>query len=153
MRHIVVRRARGVHDVVETAELSPELGVHGDRWKQDDGNPGRQVTLMNIHVVRLIRVSDDQPMHTPGDNFLVDLDLSEANLPAGTRLRMGEVLLEVSEEPHLGCKKFSARFGAGALGWVNHQSSRAQRLRGVNCRIVEAGMVSVGDSLTPIRQE
>ena len=151
VRHIVVRKARGVHDVVETAELSPELGVHGDRWKADDGDPLAQVTLMNIHVVRLILAADDQPLHTPGDNFLVDLDLSEAALPAGTRLRLGEALLEVTAEPHLGCKKFRERFGAGALAWVNDKSNRHLRLRGVNCRVIESGMVSVGDDVRAVR--
>lgn len=151
VRHIVIRKARGVHEVVETAELSPELGVHGDRWKADDGDPLAQVTIMNIHVVRLIRVADDQPLHTPGDNFLVDLDLSEAALATGTRLRIGEALVELTPEPHLGCKKFRERFGEAALGWINDKANRHLRLRGINCRVIESGMVSVGDPIRVIR--
>lgn len=147
VRYIVARRARGIHDVLETGEVCPEQGLHGDRWAEDDKNVEYQLTLMNVHVARLIRAADDQPLHTAGDNFLVDLDLGEEGLPVGTRLRLGEALIEVTPEPHLGCKKFRERFGEGALAWVNDKANRARRLRGVNCKVIEAGMVSVGDTV------
>ncbi len=147
VRLIVARRTRGVHDVLETGELSTELGLVGDRWHKDDGDPLYQVTIMSAHVARLVRATPDQPLHTAGDNFFVDLDLSEEAVPVGARLRMGEALLEVTAEPHLGCKNFRERFGEGALAWVNHKDHRALRLRGVNCRIIESGMVSTGDDL------
>jgi MOSC domain-containing protein YiiM len=85
-----------------------------------------------------------------GDNFLVDLDLSEAALPVGARLRVGGAVLEVSAEPHTGCKKFRERFGGEALRWVNHRDNRALRLRGVNCRVVADGEVAVGDAVEVI---
>lgn len=147
VRLIVARRTRGVHDVLETAELSAELGVVGDRWHKDDGDPMYQVTVMSAHVARLVRATPDQPLHTAGDNFFVDLDLSEESLPIGARLRIGEALLEVTPEPHLGCKKFRERFGDGALAWVNHKDNRTLRLRGINCRVIEPGMVSTGDDV------
>jgi MOSC domain-containing protein YiiM len=102
---------------------------------------------MHVEVARMIRVSAEQPLHTPGDNVLVDIDLSEDALPIGTRLRLGQALLEVSPEPHTGCDRFSARFGAPALAWINHKARRARRLRGVNCRVVEAGQVALGDAV------
>jgi MOSC domain-containing protein YiiM len=105
------------------------------------------VTLMNVRVTELI-CADGQPLDLPGDNFLVDLDLSEEALPAGTRLRIGSALLEVSAEPHTGCKKFSARFGLDALLWVNEHRDR--RLRGMNCRVVEPGAVAVGDAVAVV---
>ena len=71
--------------------------------------------------------------------------LSEAALPVGARVRVGKALVEVTAEPHLGCAKFRERFGAGALRWVNLAAHRALRLRGVNTRIVEGGVVRVGD--------
>ena len=103
-----------------------------------------QVTLMNLRVVELI-AGDGVPLDTPGDNFLVDLDLAEDALPTGTRLRLGSALLEVSPAPHTGCKKFSQRFGLEALKWVNDH--RDLRLRGMNCRVLEAGSVAVGDAV------
>jgi MOSC domain-containing protein YiiM len=98
---------------------------------------------MNIRVVDLIRL-DGVALEASGDNLLVDLDLSETALPVGTRLRIGTAVLEVSAEPHTGCKKFRERFGLDALKWVNDHRDR--RLRGMNCRVLEAGTVAVGDS-------
>ena len=54
-------------------------------------------------------------------------------------------MLEVSDQPHLGCKKFEARFGRDALRFVNSVAGRALNLRGINCRVVTAGTVRVGD--------
>ena len=99
---------------------------------------------MNVRVARLVN-RNGLPLDAPGDNFLVDLDLSDEALPVGTKLRLGEALLEVSPAPHTGCKTFRERFGLEALAWVNDHRDR--RLRGMNCRVVEAGAVAVGDSV------
>jgi MOSC domain-containing protein YiiM len=82
-----------------------------------------------------------------GDQLLVDADLSMANLPPGTRIAVGEAVLEVSETPHTGCAKFSARFGSDALRWINSPVGRELRMRGVNARVVRGGTVRVGDVL------
>ena len=63
-----------------------------------------------------------------------------AGTPAADGLRMpGEF------EPHAGCWKFRARLGDEALRWVNAAHNRSRRLRGLFARIIEAGVVSVGD--------
>lgn len=77
--------------------------------------------------------------------MLVNLELGSDALPVGARLRAGQALIEVTKKPHNGCKTFMARFGEGALDWVNHPEHRARRLRGLNCRIIEPGVVRVGD--------
>ncbi|MEM6997250.1 MAG: MOSC domain-containing protein [Myxococcota bacterium] len=150
VRLIVLRRGDGEHEVASRAELSPEHGLHGDRW---DHGPRRslerQLTLMDVRVATL--VADDRPLHLPGDNFLVDLDLSRDTAPAGTRLKLGTAVVEVSAVPHTGCKKFKARFGEDALRWVNDPANPNRRLRGINCRIVEAGAVWVGDAVQVLR--
>jgi MOSC domain-containing protein YiiM len=33
----------------------------------------------------------------------------------------------------------------GALAWINDEDGRARKLRGVNCRVIEAGTIRVGD--------
>ena len=143
VRLICVRLGDGVHECPERIEVTPERGVEGDRWfSGEDPDLDAQVTLANVRVVELI-AGEGVPLHAPGDNFLVDLDLAEDALPTGTRLRLGGALLEVSPAPHTGCKKFSARFGLEALKWVNDH--RDLRLRGMNCRVLEAGSVAVGD--------
>ena len=148
---LVLRKGGGVHETPAEAELQPGAGLLGDRWAEGSRNPDTQVTLMRLDVAMLVRTSPEQPLHTPGDNVLVDLDLSEAALPVGTRLRLGEALLEVSPEPHTGCKLFSQRFGAPALAWINHKDHRDRRLRGVNCRVIEGGRVRLQDPVTVVR--
>ena len=69
-------------------------------------------------------------------------------LPPGTRLRVGTALIEITPEPHTGCKKFHARFGSAALRWINHRDHRDERLRGVYGRVIEAGVVATGDVIT-----
>jgi MOSC domain-containing protein YiiM len=143
VRLICVRVGDGVHETPERIEVTTAGGLEGDRWAAGERpDLDAQVTLMNVRVTQLL-AGDRVPLDTPGDNFLVDLDLAEEALPAGTRLRIGTALLEVSPTPHTGCKKFSARFGLDALRWVNDHRDR--RLRGMNCRVIEPGSVSVGD--------
>jgi MOSC domain-containing protein YiiM len=148
VRAICVRKGNGVHETPPRVTLSEQGGVEGDRWAHSaDRDPEAQVTLMAARVAELV-ASERTPFYGAGDNFYVDLDLAEDALPPGTRLRMGTAVLEVSSKPHTGCKKFRERFGVEALRWVNHELNRALRLRGINCRIVAAGLVSVGDEVT-----
>jgi hypothetical protein len=96
VRLIVLRKGDGVHETPPTAQLSPEQGVHGDQWaREEDRKLCYQVTLMNARVAELI-AADEQPLNMPGDNFLVDMDLSEAALPVNARLRIGTALLAVA---------------------------------------------------------
>src|SRR3954447_9777347 len=136
VRLICVRVDEGEHDLPDRAAVSVEDGLVGDRWGRGRRDVDAQITLMNARVAELV-ASNGTPAHMAGDNFQVDLDLSEEALPAGTRLRLGEALLEVSPAPHTGCKKFKERFGLEALKWVNDHKDL--RLRGVNCRVVQSG--------------
>ena len=85
-----------------------------------------------------------------GDQLYVDLDLSYRNLPPGTRLRVGEAVIEVTEEPHRGCGKFSSRFGVEALKFVNSAVGRELNMRGINTRIVTGGVVRTGDPVVKV---
>ncbi|HET7521239.1 MAG TPA: MOSC domain-containing protein [Candidatus Limnocylindria bacterium] len=147
VRLLCVRREPGVHETPQEVQVSVESGLDGDRWSRAIDripDPESQVTLMNATVAELV-AAGEQPLHEAGDNILVDYDISFDNLPAGSRLRIGEVVLEVSETPHSGCSKFSGRFGQDALRWVNWRHWRERRLRGVNTRVVSGGLVRVGD--------
>ena len=77
----------------------------------------------------------------------MDFDLSIDALPPGSRLAIGSALLEVSEQPHTGCAKFSARFGSDALRWINSPVGRELRMRGMNARVVRGGTVRAGDAV------
>ena len=155
---IVRRPAENAREVLEEGEVHPDHGLVGDDWRvrpttstpDRSPHPGKQVLLMNARVAGLVARHPDR-WCLAGDQLYVDLDLSEANLPSGTRLAFGDrqqpAILEISPEPHLGCHKFSARFGRDALRFVNSPVGRQLRLRGVNTRVVSAGTVRVGDTV------
>ena len=137
----------------EERELLDE-GLAGDIWAERPSqrtgapNPDAQVTVMSARAAALVSGGDDPDgWAQAGDQFYVDLDLSEENLPAGSRLDIGEAVLEVTAEPHLGCGKFVKRFGVDALKLVNSAEGRALRLRGVNTRVVVPGRVAKGDTV------
>jgi MOSC domain len=150
---LCVRREHGIHDSPDEITLTPAGGIDGDLWHRiatEDAAHEYQVTLMNAAVAELV-AAGMHPIQEAGDNVYVDFDIGQENLPAGSRVRIGEVTLEVGEKPHTGCSKFAGRFGQDALRWVNWRHHRDRRLRGVNCRVVEGGTVRVGDPVTPIR--
>ena len=139
---------------LEEAEVDLELGVVGDSWKSrestfapDGGfNTDSQVTIMNARVIDLVAQGRDR-WALAGDQFYVDLDLSRENLPPGTRLQLGSALVEVSETPHTGCSKFSGRFGADALRFVNTGLGRDLSFRGINTQVVTPGVARRGDQI------
>jgi MOSC domain-containing protein YiiM len=152
---IVARPAEDGRETPGTATLTVHEGLVGDRWlasaahRMDAAGAmdrGNQLTLMSTHVLELIADRERWPLS--GDNLLVDIGLAAESLPAGSRLAIGDdVVIEVSEEPHTGCAKFSARFGSDALRFVNSPEGRELRLRGVNAYVVEPGTISVGDAI------
>ena len=149
----VVRPAHGERQIVESLQLTPGRGATGDHWHEDpERSPGSEVALINAHVARAVARDRDHPGHT-GDNLHVDLDLSELNLPVGTRLALGDVVLEVSADIHRPCKSFHDRFGKLAAQRVARANRRGLRGRGVLCRVVAGGAITVGMPIRVLRQE
>jgi hypothetical protein len=151
---IVRRPAPDQRELLDEGRLDPALGLVGDRWATHvpDATPiylSAQLTVISTRVLAAIE-PDRARWPLAGDQLFVDLDLSVENLPAGSRLAIGSAVIEVSETPHTGCTKFSARFGSDALRWINSPIGRAYRMRGLNARIVEAGTVRVGDAVRRI---
>lgn len=143
----VVRPSHGERLVPHEIRVTPERGIEGDRWINDEHRrPGNQISLMNIHVLRSI-ADDDARMSLSGDNLLVDLDLSESNLPVGTRLEIGDAELEISNEPHRPCRHFHDRFGATSVKKVARANRVGRRGRGVLAEVVRAGTIRVGDKI------
>lgn len=144
-------------EIVDEAELDVDSGLVGDMWSyrpsQRTGAPNleTQVTVMSARAAALVSGGNGPDgWAQAGDQLFVDLDLSEANLPPGSRLEIGAAVLEVTEEPHLGCGKFVKRFGVNAMKLVNSEVGRALRLRGVNTRVVVPGTVHKGDAVRKI---
>lgn len=146
---IVIRPAVGERAILQQVEISPQGGVHGDRWQHVSKNADVQVTLMNSRAVELIAQSAER-WALAGDQLYVDFDLSEDNVPAGTLLAVGSVVLEASVKDHTGCTKFSARFGADAYKFVNSPEGARLNLRGINAKVIKAGVVHAGDTIRKI---
>jgi hypothetical protein len=151
---IVRRPAENARQALTEARLDRDRGLVGDTWRVRPSNltrdrsphPDLQLTLMSSRVAALVAGGDER-RQLAGDQLYVDLDLSEANLPPGTRLTLGSAVIEISDKPHRGCAKFAQRFGQEALRFVNSPVGRQLRLRGVNARIVVTGTVRVGDPI------
>jgi MOSC domain-containing protein YiiM len=151
---IVRRPEEGRREVIAEATLDPAEGLVGDTWfargsrRTPDGqaDPDKQLTLMNARAAALI-AGDPDRRPLAGDQLYVDLDIGQANLPAGSRLALGSAVIELTAPPHTGCAKFSHRFGREALRFVNSPVGRELRLRGANARIVVPGTIRTGDEV------
>jgi MOSC domain-containing protein YiiM len=151
---IVRRPAENERELLAQARLDLNDGLVGDMWSSkpssstaDGGpNPEAQVTVMSARSAALVAGGPDHERWAQaGDQLYVDFDLSQANLAVGARLAVGGAVLEVTETPHLGCGKFSRRFGVDALKLVNSAEGRQLRMRGVNTRVVVPGEIRPGD--------
>jgi hypothetical protein len=145
-------------EVLDEGELSTSEGLVGDTWnvrgsgRTEDGraHPDMQLNVINARLSRLVGGDDDDVRALAGDQLHVDLDLSAENLPAGTRLAIGDAVIEVTEQPHTGCAKFAARFGKEALRFVNVGPGKQLRLRGLNAKVVVPGTIRRGDTITKL---
>jgi MOSC domain-containing protein YiiM len=157
---MIVRRPQaGQRQVMEEGQLDLEEGLVGDDWRalnskrttiDDPSFRDNQLTLMNARVIGLL-AQEQERWPLAGDQLYVDLDLSVENLPPGTRLAIGGAVVEVSALPHTGCKQFMARFGLDALEFVNSKAAgKPLRLRGLNARVVQPGVVRTGDVVKKI---
>jgi hypothetical protein len=155
---LIVRRPDvGARDVLAEGQLDLEVGLVGDNWstrgsrRTTDGtsHPDMQLNVMNSRVIALV-AQDRERWPLAGDQLFVDLNLSEANLPAGSRLAVGGAVIEVTDQPHTGCDKFVSRFGLDAMKFVNSPIGRELNLRGINARVVTPGTIRAGDRVRVI---
>lgn len=156
---IVRRPATGQREELAEGALTPDEGLVGDGWRSHMGpvtaespfEPDTQITLMNSRVAALV-AQDTARWALAGDQLFVDLDLSETNMPPGTRLAIGTAVLEVATKPHTGCRKFVDRFGLEAMKFVNSAEGRALHLRGIYAKVVTAGTIKLRDRVSVLRR-
>jgi len=142
---IVRRPVSGEREVLAAARFDTHQGLVGDRWHAKPArNVGEQLTLMCARAIAAF-AGERERWPLAGDQLYVDLDLSEANLPPGTKLAVGTGVIEISAEPHLPCKKFRERYGLDAVRFAASDFGRTLRLRGVNATVIEPGEVWLGD--------
>lgn len=154
MRCVCVRPDLDQRAFPEVLELDSTRGAIGDRWERRtwmhlaDGSPDPrvQVALANATTIAWLQ-SLTGNAHHPGDTLLVELDLSTANLPVGTRLRIGTAELEISDIENDACAKFAKQFGSDVFAWIRAPENRAKRFRGLFARVVRSGVVRNGDAI------
>ena len=104
---MIVRRPEiNSREVVESGFLSLENGLVGDNWllrgssrtENRLGHPEMQLNLMNWRFANLIAASRER-VQLAGDQLFADLDLSPDNLPPGTRLSIGDAVIEITPVP------------------------------------------------------
>ena len=149
LERIVRRPTDGQREVLDEAQLDIAVGLVGDRWcigtPEKPPHPGKQITIMRSRVAALLAGGGDWA--PAGDQLYVELDLTEAQVPAGTRLSIGGAVVEVTADPHVGCKKFAERFGLDALAWCAAPANAHLRLRGLHARVLVPGTIRRADPI------
>ena len=154
LKLIVRRPAVDARQVLEEGELDLAEGLVGDTWnmrgssRTADGSshPDMQLNIMSARVIALVAQNQNRwPL--AGDQLFIDMDLSAENLPSGTRLAIGSAVIQVTDQPHTGCKKFVSRFGLDAMKFVNSPLGKQLRLRGLNAKVIQNGLIRAGDAV------
>ena len=108
---IVRRPLTEEREILEEGELDLVEGLVGDNWgprgssMTDDGDahPEMQLNIMNTRAIAHIAQDKDR-WQLAGDQLFIDMDISEHNMPPGTRLSLGTAIIEVTAIPHNGCR-------------------------------------------------
>lgn len=155
---IVRRPATDAREILQEGQLDLAEGLVGDTWnvrgssrtKDGSSHPDMQLNIMNSRAAALVAQTKER-WHLAGDQLFIDLDLSDENLPAGSRLAIGSAVIEVTDQPHTGCHKFVARYGMDAMVFVNSPVGKQHHLRGINAKVVQPGTIRVGDVAKKIK--
>lgn len=155
---LIVRRPQvEAREVLEVGELDLVEGLVGDNWKtrgssqtaDGSAHPDMQLNIMNARVIALLAQKKER-WSLAGDQLYMDFDLSEENVPPGTRLSLGDAVIEVTDQPHTGCKKFAARFGVDALKFISSPVGKQLQLRGINAKVICSGAIQIGDTVKKV---
>ena len=154
---IVMRPERGARVQPASIDVSAAGGLAGDHWKggtgyaQADGtgDPDAQICMMMSGCIEAI-AGPKENWAPAGDNLFLDMDLTPANMPPGTRFAIGTAEFVVTELPHNGCEAFIDRYGRDACLFVNTGKGKDLRLRGIYARVTKDGTISVADTVTKL---
>ena len=155
---LIVRRPQiEAREILKVGELDLVEGLVGDNWKtrgssqtaDGSAHPDMQLNIMNARVIALLAQKKER-WALAGDQLYMDLDLSAKNVPPGTRLSLGKAVIEVTDQPHTGCKKFAARFGLDALKFISSPVGKQLQLRGINAKVIRSGAIQIGDPVKKV---
>ena len=136
VKAICISEVRGVQKhPVEKASFTPEWGIVGDAH---GGNWHRQVSLLGDEKIQAFRAKGAQVDYGAfGENLVVE-GFDFRNLPVGTLLRCGSVLLEMTQigkECHSHCEIYKV------------MGDCIMPREGVFARVLEGGEIKVGDQM------
>jgi MOSC domain-containing protein YiiM len=148
LRHIhITAKARDPMQELAEAKLVAGDGIEGDRYSLGTGTysmkpePGRQVTLIEAETLEAL-ARDEGISLTPQEHRR---NLTVTGVPlnhlVGRRFRVGEVLLE-GTRLNFPCKYLELVTDKPVYTPLLNRS-------GLNCIIVEGGVIRPGDALTP----
>ena len=126
---------------VESAVLREDYGIEGDAHA---GNWHRQVSLLGLEKIEDFRARGAEvEFGAFGENLVIE-GFDFRNLPVGTRFRIGDVLLEMTQigkECHTHCA-------------IYHMVGDCIMPReGVFAKVLEGGEIKVGDEVTEIQPD
>lgn len=151
---LCLRPERNQRQQVDEITLTVDQGTPGERWLTqpwltlEDGSPDPriQVSVLSKRVMDLVWTDRENVVH-PGDPIVADMDLSEDNLPVGTKLQAGTAVIEVTDAFNEGCVKWKTRYGRDAKDWIILPENLPLRIRGILCKVVQDGVVTINDRL------
>ncbi|MEE8454282.1 MAG: MOSC domain-containing protein [Limibaculum sp.] len=145
--HITAERS-GAMRRLDEARLVAGKGIEGDRYFLGTGTysmkpePGRQVTL--IEAETLAALARDKGIELAPHEHRRNLTVRDVPLNhlVGRRFRVGNVVLEATRL-NVPCKYLVLVTGKEVYEPLLNRS-------GLNCRIVEGGVIRPGDAVTPL---
>ncbi|MFT3781378.1 MAG: hypothetical protein QM790_05120 [Nibricoccus sp.] len=154
---LCVRPDLGAREIREEIDFDPVHGAIGDRWERKtwmylpDGKPDPrvQIAICNAQVIAMLQELTETNHH-PGDTLFTNLDLSHANLPRGSKLQVGNAIIEISDVENDACMKFAKHHGSVVLDWIRLPQNRPLRLRGAFAKVSVGGKVRIGDVIKRI---
>lgn len=131
----------------ESLTLIAGKGVEGDRYLRGTGfyspkpEPGRQVTLFEIETLEAIERDHGITLLPHEHRRNVTVRGVPLNHLVGRRFRLGPCLLEATRLS-VPCRYLEDLLGRAVFKPMINRS-------GLNCRILEGGVVHIGDAITP----
>ncbi len=130
----------------KTANCLAGVGIEGDRYATGKGFYSafpdiREVTLIEIETLEALQRDHQIELSAGGHRRNLTVQNVPLNHLVGKRFAVGNVILE-GGRLNTPCKYLDKLLGKSVCARLIHRS-------GLNCRIIEGGVIKVGDAIRP----